>query len=404
MKHHMGNTIYRQHFRIAVGYFVIAALLGVLLRSYPIFSLGFNYRYMVHAHSHIALLGWVYVALTTLLHYCFVRKEASNKRYQWIFGATQITLISMLLTFPFQGYGLYSIIFSTLFLLVSYAYTHHFWSNIDVKFQNSKGVKCIKAALVYMVISSLGPWALGAVMSTLGAQSIWYRLSIYFYLHFQYNGWMILALVGLFIYVLERRGQEFSQKAFNRFFLCLNTGIVLTFFLSALWTEPPLALYILAGLGALVQLYAFVYLWGTVKSRLPTLKFSNLQFNFLKLVIGLLVIKIVLQLLTAFPYFAALATTYLDFTIGYLHLTFLGIVSIGLFFFMDVLELHRISKKGFLLYLMGFVLSELLIFYKGFSAWQQWNPLLEYSKILAISTLFIPIGLFIIWIKRQSRI
>jgi len=404
MKHNKGNTIYRQHFRIAVGYFVIAALLGVLLRSYPIFSLGFNYRHMVHAHSHIALLGWVYVALTTLLHYCFVRKEASNKRYQWVFGVTQFTLIGMLLTFPFQGYGLYSIIFSTLFLLVSYAYTHHFWSNIDAKIQNSKGVKCIKAALVYMVISSLGPWALGAIMSTLGAQSIWYRLSIYFYLHFQYNGWMILALVGLFIYVLERRGQEFPQKAFNRFFLWLNTGIVLTFFLSTLWTEPPLVLYILAGLGALVQLYAFAYLWGTVKSRLPALKFSNLQYNFLKLVIGLLVVKIVLQLLTAFPYFATLATTYLDFTIGYLHLTFLGVVSIGMFFFMDLFGLFRISKKGFYGYLLGFIVSELLLFYKGFSAWQQWNPLPTHTEILAISTLCISMGLLIIWTKHQRSI
>lgn len=400
MEHTMEKTIYRRHLQIAMGYFVIAALLGVLLRSYSIIPFGFNYRYMVHAHSHIALLGWVYVALTTLLQYCFVG-NVPHKRYRWIFRITQVSLVGMLLTFPFQGYGLYSIIFSTLFLLVSYAYTYHFWKNIDSKIQNSKGVKCIKAALVYMVISNLGPWALGAIMSNLGAQSIWYRLSIYFYLHFQYNGWMILVLISLFIYVLEQRGQVFPKKRFNRFFLCLNIGIALSFFLSTLWTEPPLALYILAGVGALAQLYAFAYLWGTLKAQLPALKLSKIQFNFLKLIIGLFVIKIVLQLLTALPYFATLATTYLDFTIGYLHMIFLGIVSIGVFFYMDVLGLYRISKQGFLLYLLGFTLSELLIAHKGLSAWQQWNPLPWHTEILAISTLCIPLGLWMIWIKQQ---
>ncbi|MDF0706640.1 hypothetical protein [Flagellimonas okinawensis] len=392
---------YQHHLQIALGYFIIAALLGMLLRSYPIFSFKFNYRYMVHAHSHIALLGWVYLALTTLLHYCFVNKTSSKNNYKKIFWGTQITLVGMLLTFPFQGYGLFSIIFSTLFLIASYIYTYHFWKSIDPKLKESNGLKCVKVALAYMVISSLGPWALGIIMNTLGAQSIWYRLSIYFYLHFQYNGWMILALVGLFVYVLELSGQEFPKKGFNRFFLFLNLGVILTFFLSTLWTEPSLVLYILAGLGAVAQLYAFAHLWGTIKSQLQALKLLKVPSAFLKLVIVLLMAKIVLQLLTAFPYFAVLATTYIDLTIGYLHLTFLGIVSIGLFFFMDLFGLLRISKKGFYWYLLGFMVTELLLFYKGIAAWQQWSPLPRYPEILAISSLCIPIGLLIISIEQR---
>lgn len=65
----MKHKSYQLHIQIAVIYFLVAALLGLLLRSYPIFAFDFNYRFVVHAHSHIALLGWVYVALTTLLHY-----------------------------------------------------------------------------------------------------------------------------------------------------------------------------------------------------------------------------------------------------------------------------------------------------------------------------------------------
>jgi len=53
-----------------------------------------------------------------------------------------------------------------------------------------------------------------------------------------------------------------------------------------------------------------------------------------------------LQLLTAFPYFANLAATFLDFTVGYLHWTFLGVVTIALFFLLDYFKLMRISCKA----------------------------------------------------------
>ena len=93
----MKDKVYRRHLRIAVIYFCVAAVLGLLLRSYSIFSFRFNYRYMVHAHSHIALLGWVYVALMTLLHYGFVEKQSASKRYKQLFWGTQGTLVGMLL-------------------------------------------------------------------------------------------------------------------------------------------------------------------------------------------------------------------------------------------------------------------------------------------------------------------
>jgi len=399
----MKENVYRQHLRNAVIYFGIATVLGILLRSYSIFSFGFNYKYMVHAHSHIALLGWVYVGLTTLLHYCFVDRNTSSKRYTYIFIGTQGTLIGMLLTFPFQGYALFSIIFSTFFLVVSYIYTYYFWKNIDPKYKESKGLTCVKAALVYMVISSLGPWALGIIMNTLGGQSIWYRLSIYFYLHFQYNGWMILALIGLFIYSMELRGLELPRTSFTRFFLTLNTGIILTFFLSTLWTEPPLGIYVMAGLGAVAQLFAFGYLWSLTKNGASLLSLSNTQHLILKSIIILGLIKLNLQLLTVIPYFSRMATIYLDLTIGYLHLTFLGVISMGIFFFMNHFGLFQISKKAFLCYLSGFILSEVLIFYKGLFAWQRIAAFNGYAEILALSYVLIPLSLAIILIQNRSR-
>ena len=397
----MDKKRYGKQVRLGLLYFCLAALLGLLLRSFPVFGFQFNYRYVVHAHSHIALLGWVYVGLTTLLHFCFVKKKGSSVAYQRIFWCTQGTLIGMLLTFPFTGYALFSIIFSTLFLIVSYVFVYHFWKNIKPKFNQSKALRCAKAALLYLVISSIGPWALGAIMNTLGPQSIWYRLAIYFYLHFQYNGWMVLALVALFLFVLEQKGIKLPQKGFTQFFRMVNCGIVLTFALSVLWTEPPMGLYVAAGLGALVQCYAFVQLGILVKNKIHLLSLSKLQISLMRIVVILGLIKMSLQLLTALPYFARLATIYMDLTIGYLHLTFLGVVSIGLFFFVDYYGLMRIAQRPFVWYFSGFVLSELLIFYKGIAAWMQWEPLGNYTVILILVSMLMPIGLILMLSKNR---
>lgn len=399
----MKDSIHQRHIRVAISYFAMAALLGVLLRFYPIFSFGFNYRYMVHAHSHIALLGWVYVALTTLIHYCFVEKGTSDKKYTRIFWFTQVSLVGMLLTFPFQGYALFSIFFSTLFLIMSYVFFHYFSRNSDPKFRHGNSLRCIKAALWYMVISSLGPWALGIIMGTLGAQSIWYRLAIYFYLHFQYNGWMLLALIGLFLFAMERRDMVIPKKSFMWFFWILNAGVVLTFFLSTLWIEPSPLLYVLAGIGAIAQGCGLVLLWAMAKNDIKVLPLSKLQALLMKTVVFLVFIKIALQLLTALPYFARIATMYLDLTIGYLHMTFLGMISIGLFFLVDYFGLFVISKKAYQWYFWGFLVTEILIFYKGFAAWVQWPIFNGYVEILALVSLSILCGLLLLMALNRNR-
>ncbi|RIV71613.1 hypothetical protein [Flagellimonas aequoris] len=399
----MKDSIHQRHIRVAISYFAMAALLGVLLRFYPIFSFGFNYRYMVHAHSHIALLGWVYVALTTLIHYCFVEKGTSDKKYTRIFWFTQVSLVGMLLTFPFQGYALFSIFFSTLFLIMSYVFFHYFSRNSDPKFRHGNSLRCIRAALWYMVISSLGPWALGIIMGTLGAQSIWYRLAIYFYLHFQYNGWMLLALIGLFLFAMERRDMVIPKKSFMWFSWILNAGVVLTFFLSTLWIEPPPLLYVLAGIGAIAQGCGLVLLWAMAKYDIKVLPLSKLQALLMKTAVFLVFIKIALQLLTALPYFARIATMYLDLTIGYLHMTFLGMISIGLFFLVDYFGLFVISKKAYQWYFWGFLVTEILIFYKGFAAWVQWPIFKGYMEILALVSLSILCGLLLLMVLNRNR-
>jgi len=386
-----------RHIQIALGYFLLAASLGVLLRSFYAIKIPLNYDYIVHTHSHIALLGWVYLVLTTLIFKIYARKIDKYKEYRAIFWFTQLTLVGMLLTFPFQGYAVFSIIFSTLFLFASYWFTWFIMKNVPRELRTTNYYKCINAALWYMVFSSIGPWMLGAIMASLGQESIWYRMSIYFYLHFQYNGWMIMALLGLFFYVLEQHRIIISNVQFKRFFWSINLGILLTFFLSTLWTKPNIIFNVLGGVGDVFQILSFVILLEiVVKSRIKlTDIFSRFQYQLLKTVALMLGIKMMLQLLTSLPYYANLAATYLDFTVGYLHWTFLGVMSIGLFLLLDFFKLIYLSKISYMLYLIGFAITEVLIFYKGIAAWQGFSMFDGYFETLAIGSFFIPLALIL---------
>jgi hypothetical protein len=388
----------QKHSITALLYFFIAALLGILLRLFYVTPISANYKYIVHGHSHIALLGWVYIALTALIYKVYLYKQQS-KLYKRIFWCTQITLVGMLVTFPLQGYALFSIIFSTLFLVVSYVFTWFVVKHTLKEHKQKPSYKFITTSLFFMVISSIGPWALGAIMNTLGETSIWYKISIYFYLHFQYNGWFIMALTGLFLAALEMQKVIIKPLYIKRIYWLLTTGIILSFFLSVLWVEPPLFLNVLGGLGGILQLVAFYLLCKLCRAQ--QLGFEIFSKRLLQFVFVLLVLKMILQLLTAAPYFAKLSFQIIDFVIGYLHLTFLGVVSIMLFVLLDFYKLIRLSKASVAIYITGFVISECLIFYKGLAVWLKLSVLDNYFFILVIISGLIPVALGGLLIKNR---
>lgn len=397
----------KSHIAVSFGYFLLAALLGVLLRAFVVVPIPVDYRFIVHTHSHIALLGWVYLALTTLLYHLFLSGRGVEKKYKRIFWLTQISLIGMLFSFPFQGYALFSIAFSTLFLLASYWFAAFFMKQAPQALKHTNTYTCIRMALWFMIGSSIGPWAMGPIMTLLGPESIWYRLAIYFYLHFLYNGWMVLALLGLLFHVLESQQVAISKRTFNAFFGFTVWGIILSVFLSVLWTKPMAIFYVLGGIGDLLQGIGFYILIKICFDNRSDLKntLSKFHWTLLVLIGFLLTVKISLQLFTAFPYFADLAATVLDFTIGYLHWTFLGVITIGIFFFLDYFGLIKLTERGFIVYFAGFLFTESFIFYKGLAAWQRWLLFEGYLKYLAIGSLLIPLALvWILWDSRGKRI
>src|SRR5690625_5040598 len=96
-------------------FFLLTALSGVWMRIYILSpSSGIAYDHVLHAHSHLALLGWIFIAVFCLflrLHWLDI---VARKKATTILFSLFISSLLMFLAFVYQGYGLYSIIISTL--------------------------------------------------------------------------------------------------------------------------------------------------------------------------------------------------------------------------------------------------------------------------------------------------
>jgi hypothetical protein len=152
--------------------FLIAALLGLILRYSSINPIDLNYRFLTHAHSHIAMLGWVYLMLFTLIvHYFIPDKKPVYNRLFWV---TEFAVIGMMLSFPFQGYAAVSISFSTLHIFCSYYFVYLIWKHHQIN--NLPSQYLLKASLLFMLLSTVGVWCLGPAVSIIGKASAFYQI------------------------------------------------------------------------------------------------------------------------------------------------------------------------------------------------------------------------------------
>ena len=199
----------KKWFRIALLNLSIVAFIGVLLRYKIAYSLPFiDQKFLLHGHSHFAFAGWITQALMTLMISFLVSNGQTEafKKYKTLLILNLITAYGMVCSFPIQGYGFFSILFSTLSIFVSYGFAIVFWKDLNKLVSNEVSKMWFKAALGFNVISSIGPFSLSYMMATHNLHEKWYLASIYFFLHFQYNGWFFFACMGLLMYKLKELG------------------------------------------------------------------------------------------------------------------------------------------------------------------------------------------------------
>jgi len=159
---------------------LVTSLLGVGLRYAFVGGLPewIQYRNIQHTHSHMGMMGWIYGAL-----YIFIVRLFNLKRivYRQLFWLTQCTVVGMLFSFPVQGYGPVSIFFTSLHLIFSYIFIFQVFRDLGLK-KNSPSHIMLKTALILLFISTLGTWALGAIMNSPLKGTVWYYAAIQFFL------------------------------------------------------------------------------------------------------------------------------------------------------------------------------------------------------------------------------
>ncbi|TVR55648.1 MAG: hypothetical protein EA425_00545, partial [Puniceicoccaceae bacterium] len=193
----------RWMFAVAWGFLVVTALLGVVLRLQAVRPIAdVDYGNWLHAHSHTAFLGWVFNAFFALAAAWWLGPER-RRFFLRLFWILQVANLGMLASFPVQGYGAVSIVFSTLHVGGGLAFAVALWRHPAVA---GAARPWLRLALVAMLLSGLGPLALGPLAALDLRAHPAYTLSIYWYLHFQYNGWFLLFPLALAVDGAVRRG------------------------------------------------------------------------------------------------------------------------------------------------------------------------------------------------------
>ncbi|KXK24769.1 MAG: hypothetical protein UZ12_BCD005001829 [Bacteroidetes bacterium OLB12] len=155
--------------KVPLYFLVIASCIGLILRYHFIHPISWLiFPYWLHAHSHLMFLGWV----MNVLYLAFVTNyvPATNTRYKKLFVFLQLNLLGMMIAFPLQGYGLFSITFSTLHTMGIALFTY--WLYQDTKHQPiSASLWLVRKSLLFFLLSAVGPFTLGPLMATGLAQS-----------------------------------------------------------------------------------------------------------------------------------------------------------------------------------------------------------------------------------------
>lgn len=374
----------------------IVALLGVVMRYKIGFSLPFlDQKNLQHAHSHFAFTGWVTLLLMVLLSRATPQLATVPQPKYWQWGSQLGLSYAMLVAFAAGGYSPLAIVLSTLSIGVFYWFA---WSHYRALQQApaSAGKPWVVAALFFGVLSTLGTFYLSYQTATKSLVQGNYLASVYWYLHFQYNGWFFFAIMGLFLDDLEQRGIRLHQQRLAFWLLALSA--IPAYGLSVLWSKLSLPFYLLTALAAVAQAAGWVLLLRAAWAQRTALSrhWKTIHLVFFAAIALAISIKLGLQLGSTLPAISKLAFGFRPIVIAYLHLVFLGITSSYLLIHLclqQVRPLNGLGHWGLIGFLVGVGLNELVLAIQGIGAigyhvipWA--NPsLLAITGILALSSL-----------------
>jgi hypothetical protein len=385
----------------AFALFILSALYGLLLRWNFTFPFKLDYQNFLQSHSHVAFLGWGYIATLGAIVYYFIPKITFKKVYKLVLIIILVSLTLMLVSFPLGGYKVFSIILLSVFGIASYVISFLLLKDIR---GNSTAVKLIKYGIYYYLLSSLATWFLAGVLVTQGKTDLYYN-TIYFYLHFLYNGYFAFVLFGILFKIFEVQYITISNKFQKHFFVYLNIACIPAYSLSVLWSNVSLVFNVIGFVAAVLQLISLFYLIKIMREVFGQINWNPLSKLLLKFALLAYSLKISIQILSAFPIIVKKSLALKPFfIIGYLHLFTLAFMSVLLFLILNKLKIiafkSRTSKIGIVTFLLGVFVTEFLLFLQGFLLLNGLKPIANYNLVLLIFSGVIVIGLVLIFVNQ----
>ncbi len=356
--------------RICIFNLMIVAVLGSLMR----FKIAFEFPFFVqknllHSHSHFALFGWISFVLMILIanNLGDTISEKVTKQFRIIFIGSLICAYGMLISFALQGYGLFSIFFSTLSILLSFTFGGLYYKTTK-SLEPTVSRKWFLTAIAFNILSAVGICYLSYMMSTKNYDQHLYLASVYWYLHFQYNGWFLFAVVGLIIHHLET--VKIYVKHETVIFRTLALSCVPTYGLSVLWLDLPIWIFLLVIIGTALQLLGSYRLVSGIISKKVI---SNLKLNLTtKILFGIsgmaFSLKILLQTFSTVPAISKLAFGFRPIVIAYLHLVLLGLFTLFILGFLiteGYIRYSKLLKVSIITFVFGVFLNEILLAFQG---------------------------------------
>lgn len=368
------------------------------------------YDNILHGHSHLALIGWLFAAAFLIFLYIYRDDLKDKLQPKLIFITLIIVSLLMFFAFLYQGYAIFSIATSTLHIFVEYWAVIYIWMHIRKKDIPQAARLFIIGGIIANIVSSIGPYTLAYLSANKLTDLALFDVAIYFYLHFQYNGWLMLILIGLFIILLKRKNIEVNQRlatwSFWIYFIALFPG----FLISALWVGLGPVVETITAVASVAQWISIILLLIAIlpalkllKQKVPTITYRLFWITFI-----LLIMKSTMELGLIYPPLADLVNNTRDVIIGYLHLTLLGFLTIFVFAILQMIELIRHGKFAvisFTVFLVGFFLNELLLFLRSFGLWTEWFTIPFYSELLFIAavTLFVGVTLILMNVGGKDK-
>jgi hypothetical protein len=251
---------------------------------------------------------------------------------------------------------------------------------------NEISFRLISAALILLCISSIGPFALAPIKAAGFGNGPLYQDAIYFYLHFQMNGFMLLAALGLLASGFLNPDLDRNSRIWVYVFILSAAPV---FFIFTLWADPPQWVWVLAFLGTLLNLLS----WGKLcfHFKAEGLNLSLLQ----KAAVIAISLKLAMQVIICIPAVGEWTFTNRNLIIGYVHLLTLGCIM--------PLILDQFIKRGFLVgekslrlinrvFISTVIIYLFLLFTQPFLLLFSWSIPVYQHLLLAVSLMFLLTG------------